>query len=255
MNNWYDDYDYAKYWNTREYEHRSEALALTSFLAKIPHIKTIADIGGGYGRLFPYYSTRAKTIQLLEPSKKLLKEARQKLLPPKKTKLNFIFTDIKHSHKKLKNIKVDMIIMIRVAHHLDDIEEAISIISKILPSKGHLIMEFANKMHGKAIFQNLIKGNLTFPLDIFPSDISPKNPLNKGIPFKNYHPELIIEVLERYGLKVIEKRSVSNIRLPLLKKIFPINWLLLVESLMQKPLAKYYFGPSIFILAQKQGSN
>ena len=73
----------------------------------------------------------------------------------------------------------------------------------------------------------------------------------RSIPFYNYHPVWIKRKLEENGFEFVEKRSVSNLRNPLLKKIIPYFLLILIERLAQKILSRYYFGPSVFVLARR----
>jgi hypothetical protein len=89
-------------------------------------------------------------------------------------------------------------------------------------------------------------------LDIFPKDIC-KNKRKNTLPFVNYHPDIIAELLEKEGFNIIEKRSVSNIRSPFAKKIFTTDMCLFIEKYVQRFLSFVNFGPSIFILAQKKG--
>lgn len=69
----YDSYDYFSYWQGREYEHKSEVVALKAFLHHIKKINKILEIGAGFGRLSPTYAFRAKKIILTDPSSKTLK--------------------------------------------------------------------------------------------------------------------------------------------------------------------------------------
>ena len=101
---------------------------------------------------------------------------------------------------------------------------------------------------------HVLKGDIKYILNKEMIDVrSAKSKKNKTISFFNYHPSLIKETLKKYNLEVIETRSVSNIRNPFLKKHLPKNVLLSIEKLIQKPLSTIYFGPSIFVLAQKRG--
>jgi hypothetical protein len=127
-------------------------------------------------------------------------------------------------------------------------------VHRILVPQGVFILEFANKSHGKAVFKEIFKGNLTFPLDIFPKDIRClKNIKKNTIPFINYHPDSIYKMLQDNRFKIVEKRSVSNIRSTKIKKTIPLNNLVKVEKFLQKPLSYLNFGPSIFVLARKVG--
>jgi len=250
----YDNYDYPSYWIGREYEHESEIIALRNFLQKIPKINRILEIGCGFGRLTPYYRFRARRIVLTDPSAKLLSLARKRLVSSKKSKnhVTFVQTSAESLSKKFKKESFDLVIMVRVAHHLQDLDQAFLTIKRLLPRGGYLIFEFPNKLHLKAVILNTIKGNFTFPLDILPADKRSRKSLrNNCLPFFNYHPEIIYYKLKSYGFKLVEKRSVSNIRMPFIKKHLSLESILTLEKILQKPLGKVNFGPSIFLLMKK----
>lgn len=245
----YDTFDYPAYWKEREYEHKSEILAISQFLENIKEINSVIDIGGGYGRLIPTYAHRAKKITVTDPSKKLLSLAKKSHTD---NKIIFLQSKLENLKPKLKSKKFDLALIIRVLHHIKNPEEALKVASSILKPGGYLILEFPNKLHGKAQLINFIKGNFTFPIDISPIDIRSKKNIKKNtITFQNYHPDTINKCLQENGFTILEKHSVSNIRSNLAKIHLPINFLISLERLLQKPLAKINFGPSIFILAQK----
>ncbi len=245
----YDDYDYPSYWKDRDYEHGAETIALKAFLDDIKKIGRVLEIGAGHGRITPIYLHRAKKVTLSEPSAKLLKIAKSEL---KDKRISFLQSSLENLPKKIKSKSVDLAIMIRVLHHIKDPEHAFSIISKLTKNKGYFILEFPNKQHLKATALEFLKGNLTFPLDIFPKDLrSMRSRRHCLLPFKNYHPDDIQNCLEKSGFRIIEKRSVSNIRSPFIKRRVSCQALLNLEKRLQKPLSKINFGPSIFILAQK----
>ena len=248
----YDDYDYPRYWNGRDYEHESEAIALGAFFTKIGKDKKIIDIGGGYGRLAKVYGQNAKEITLAEPSAGLLKKA-EDFLEGSSADIKFVQSTIEALPKKIKGKKYDVAVLVRVMHHIKDPEKAIKIVSRHIPKGGYFILEFANKLHGKAIVRNFLSGNFTFPLDIFPIDKrSRKNIKKHSILFMNHHPDVLADVLKNNNFRVIEKRSVSNIRSRKVKKLLSLPILVKIEGIVQKPLARFNFGPSIFILAKKK---
>jgi ubiquinone/menaquinone biosynthesis C-methylase UbiE len=252
----YDTYDYPAYWDGREYEHQAEIIAIQSFLHQIPHkIKRALEIGGGYGRLVPAYMYRSDKIVLTDPSKKLLSLAEKNLSSKmKKRKIQFLQSKIETLSSKLKPKSVDLIVIVRVLHHIYDIDRAFETISRLTKKNGYLVLEFANKMHAKAAMIELCRGNFTFPLDLEPKDIrSQKSIDDKTLPFVNYHPDTITKKLQAHGYKIIETRSVSNVRSTFLKRILPREILLSFEKMVQGPFAKLFFGPSIFILAKKVG--
>lgn len=246
----YDYYDYPSYWQNREYEHNSEIIALDSFLEKIPKIKSLIDIGAGYGRLTPEYAHRARKIVICDPSAKLLKIARKNF--GNRKNIRFLQSRVENLKKYFKANSFDTAILVRVLHHLEDPEKNLKIISRIIKKGGYIILEHANKRHFKAVVSEMCKGNFTFPIDIFPKDIRcAKNIKKKTIPFINYHPDEIEKILISNGFEIIEKRSVSNFRNRFFKKILPLDLLLSLEEKSQKILGKINFGPSIFILAKK----
>lgn len=249
----YDTYDYPSYWLGREYEHYSEVSAIKAYLQKISKVRNILEVGAGYGRLAKIYLYRGKKVILSDPSSKLLAIARDELKDSKNREIKFIHSSLENLPNKIKAGNINLIICVRVLHHLKDINNAFSIMNKLLSKRGYLILEFPNKSHFKATVTEFLKGNLTFPLDIFPKDIRSRRNIQKNtLPFVNYHPDDIVKKLEDSGYEIIETRSISNIRFSFLKKIMPLEALLACERFLQKPFAKIRFGPSMFILARKR---
>jgi len=244
----YDTYDYPGYWKKREYEHLSEEIAVKDFLERIDQIGTFLEIGTGYGRLAPSYIFRSKKVILTDPSSKLLAIARTNL---KQKNVEFIHSSIENLPSKLRPKSIDVTLLVRVLHHIEKPADAFTIISRLLKDKGYLILEFPNKGHFKAIIKEFLKGNLTFPHDISPKDLTVKR-RKKFLPFMNFHPDKITHTLKEAGFEVLQQRSVSNIRSTLLKKILPLSTLILLEKFAQSNLGKLNFGPSIFLLARKK---
>jgi len=246
----YDNYDYPAYWTGREYEHESEVMAIRAFLQKIPKIRTILEVGAGFGRLVPAYAFRAKKIILSDPSGKLLSLAR--LSYPQKY-FSFIQTTALNLPKKIRRGSVDLVMCVRVIHHLEEIDQVIENFCATLKKRGYLILEFANKRHLKATVLEFFKGNFTFPIDIFPKDRrSLRSQRAKSLPFLNYHPDEVRRKLLECDFQILETRSVSNIRSPFLKRHLSTETLVSLERFLQKPLSYINFGPSIFVLAQKR---
>ncbi|KUK78928.1 MAG: Phosphatidylethanolamine N-methyltransferase, partial [Microgenomates bacterium 39_7] len=137
-------------------------------------------------------------------------------------------------------------------HNLKNIDLALKNINHHLKSDGYLILEFANKVNFKAKLKAIFRGDFSFLREGAPYDRrSPANLNQETILFLNHHPKKINQSLKKTGFEVVNRLSVSNFRLPILKKIVPIRILLWGEKLFQPILAKINFGPSIFILAKK----
>lgn len=248
----YDKYDYLSYWDSRKYEHESEVLALKAYLSKIPEAERAIEIGGGFGRLVPYFAFRVKKVVLTDPSAKLLAHAKKSLTTVKN--VTFLQSTLGNLRDRTKPNKFDLVVMIRVAHHLPKLETAIEEISSVTADNGYLIFEFANKIHFKSLLKHILKGDFGYFSSKEAVDVrSPKAIRKKTIAFVNHHPRLVKEVLESNGFEILENRSVSNIRSTYAKTHIPLNLLIWVESLLQNPLAYIWFGPSIFVLARKRG--
>lgn len=250
----YDDYDYPKYWATRGYEHASEVAALNSFFKVVGRVDKILEVGCGHGRLASIYGPFARKITIADPSRKLLAIAKKGL---KKQKLEptVVESTLQNLPTKLSGEKYDCVVLVRVIHHIRSTEIAFKAVHSLLKPGGYLILEFANKLHGKAIIKKLLKGDLTFMIDIFPDDRRSEGNKKKGtIAFLNHNPDAIEQSLLDDGFKIVAKRSVSNIRSGILKKAIPLSILLAIEKMLQVFAAPINFGPSIFILAKKEAN-
>lgn len=248
----YDKYDYPSYWKERQYEHDSEVIAIKAFLEKIPEIGRALEIGGGFGRHVPNYIYRARSVVLTDPSAKNLSIALKNLKGLKNLTIKQM--KLENARKKFKKGSFELVIMIRVVHHIENLDEAVADLSRLIAPGGHIILEFANKIHFKALIKALLKGNFTFITDTTPIDRRSTKMVKKGtLPFVNYHPSTVESALTENGFKVIERRSVSNVRNPLFKKYLPESLMLYIEKVTQVVLGYANFGPSIFILARKRG--
>lgn len=246
----YDQYDYKQYWQGREYEHQSEVHALKHFIKTIGKRKLTVDVGSGFGRLAPIYLPSTQKAILLEPSKKHSRIA-QKDLEKKYQNFKIVNSQVEEINRTIKE-KPDLIIMVRVLHHIKDLESVLNKLFKLLKPGGYFILEFANKEHAKATIKEVLAGNITFPWDILRKDIRSKHNRNKKtLPFINYHPEDVKNCLLSAGFEIEEIRSVSNFRNKIFKTFIPLPILLAIERCAQNMFGSLTFGPSIFILARK----
>jgi len=249
MNNFYDDpsFDYQKYWQGREYEDAAERIALKRLLKIIGKKEKLLDIGGGYGRLTPEYVKNFKNCLIIDPSEKLLSQAKKFCLKYKNISLQ------KGIIEKIlqKDESFDVVLCVRTFHHLENPHQAIKEIHRVLKPKGFLILEFANKVRFKNILKAILKLDSNLLVEHKPEKIG-----KSKIPFYSYHPNQIKTILLSESFKILKTFSVSNFRSPLIKKIIPLKILLKLESLFSSASSKFsllrFWGPSIFILAQKK---
>lgn len=239
-----EDYSYVDYWFGRNYEHQSEIIALEKLLP--PHIISVADIGGGFGRLSQFLALRSKTVYLIEPSSKNRASAKTFLKSIHNVKILAGAAD----KTGLPDQSVEVVVIVRVLHHLPDITPALNEIFRILKPNGLLVMEFANSTH----FKSRIKSFLTnSPIPLTPLDRrSPANIKRDTIPFVNHHPKTILQQLISQGFKPFQTLSVSNFRSTIIvNKFHGQKLILILESILQTLFSPLYFGPSIFLVAQK----
>jgi len=245
---YYDTFDYEKYWRGREYEDQSERIALKKLLPNQQTYTSILEIGCGFGRLVSCYYPYFKKCILADPSTKLLSRAKENFKDLKK--LDFICAS--SSKIPLKSNSLDFCLMVRVCHHLPDLEPSIKEIDRVLKPGGFLVLEFANKINLKARLRAFLRGDFNFSKSLFPLDLrslGKRNP--KYINFSSHHPLFILKILKRNGFIVQKTLSVSNFRLSIFKKFIPLKILLKLEDFTQGFLGKFFFGPSIFLLCQK----
>lgn len=243
----YDDpsFDYKKYWRERQYENQADKIALKRLLRFVPEKGRLIDIGAGFGRLASVYAPQFGKCVLIDPSVRMLAEAQNRF---KKQNLQFVKAYVEKLPFKDKSF--DVAIFIRILHHLKSPSLALKEAVRILKPGGFLILEFANKLHFKA----RLKACLRFDFGYF-SDLQP---LKVGmfkkceVPFLNYHPQYINNLLTKAGFKIIKTLSVSNFRSSFCKKILPLKFLLFLETLAQIVCSTLQIGPSTFILAQKK---
>lgn len=237
-------HNYKQYWEGRDYENGAEELAIRRLL-KNRKFKNAVDVGGGYGRLCILLEEYAKKVTLAEPSKQQLDIAKEFLKDHKRVDRALMQAD----DLKFKDESVDLITMVRVMHHLPDPSLEFSEIARVLSKDGYFVLEIANLAHIRNRIKYMMKGK-KIPID--PVDIrSPKNRKSSEIDFVNHNPKKVVKQLAHAGLKVEKILSVSNLRSPGLKKVAPISAMLSVEKLLQRPLARAHFGPSVFMLVKK----
>jgi ubiquinone/menaquinone biosynthesis C-methylase UbiE len=240
----YDDktYEYKDYWKHRDYENISENIALRKLLPQ--RGESIIDVGGGFGRLIPLYKNRFNGCTVFDYSQKLLDQATESCAKTGIGNVKCVQGDVYKISEIVKQT-YDCVLIVRVCHHLMDLDKAVSELSKITKSGGTLIFEFANKLHFKSVMANLLKGNFNY------SNEEPVSRATKDVVFLNFHPAYAEKLLIKHGFKIEDRLSVSNFRLGFLKDIVPISILAFLEDALQCPLAIFNFGPSIFLKCKK----
>ena len=244
---YYDDpeFDYRDYWVGREYEDLAERQILRHIFSRIGKQGKFVDIGGGYGRLVETYIPWVGEAVLVEPAGKTLEEARKiaKKLPNLR---------LKHGSAEslpLKNEEFDAAQMIRVAHHCINLKLVFDEAARVLVDGGWFILEFPNKIHGLMTINNWLKGNMDYRKELNSIDRRAVfNQSDEVIPFMNHHPDKILESLEEAGFTVVKCWSVSNLRRV---NFLSVGLRLVIDKWLWGLARPVWWGPSIFVLAQK----
>lgn len=240
-------HNYRQYWEGREYEHAAEEIAVKKLL-RGRHFKQAVDVGGGFGRLCLLLENYADKVTLAEPSQQQLDLAADFLKDHPEIDRKLLQAD----DLKFADESIDLLTMIRVMHHLPDPSAEFSEIARVLSKDGLAIIEVANYAHFRNRLKHLRRGQR---MPVKPVDIrSQANQREDEIPFVNHNPHTVIRQLEHAGLRVVSTLSVSNLRSVRLKQVVPHEVMLGAERIVQRPLALFYFGPSIFFLVRKSRS-
>jgi SAM-dependent methyltransferase len=238
-------YNYQDYWAGREYENAAEEMAISRLLRK-KRFEHAVDVGGGYGRLSKYLTKFADKVTLAEPSRQQLDIAKIYLkdAPQVDQKL------LQAADLKMKDASADLVLVVRVLHHLPDPSPEFNEISRVLKPGGTFLLEFANDAH----FLNRIRyGMRGKSIPKTPVDIrSAANRNDSELPFVNHHPKVIIKKLRQAGFEVEATLSGSNLRSPTLKRVLGKRPMLAVEKVLQPLLAPIYFGPSVWLRLRKK---
>lgn len=243
---YYDDteFDYDRFWAGRQYEHQSELLALEKLVGN-RKLKVAVDIGGGFGRLTRWLVDHSKKVYLVEPSARMRQAAKKYLA-------KFPRVTVRPGRAEDTNLPghcADLVMVVRVIHHLPNPAPALAEARRILKPHGLLVLEFANSLHLLARVRSWLTGRPILPTPVERRRV--ENIVAGTIPFVNHHPVAMQKLLTRQGYKVLRVLSVSNFRHGFFKAVIPLSVLLGLESFLQSQLAGLYFGPSIWVLARR----
>ena len=237
----YEGSDYqTSFWDKggREYEDRTEAIALQRLLPKSGRL--LLELGAGAGRNTPRYQGFDRII-LLDYSRTQLEQAQQRL--GKSEKYVYVAADV-YRLPFLAGL-FDATTMIRVLHHMADAPKALGQVHDALGSNGVFILEYANKLNLKAILRYLLGRQKWSPFSLEPVEFAKLN--------FDFHPKAIRNWMENAGFRIEKTLTLSHFRLGLLKRIVPTGILVFLDSLFQWTGAWWQLSPSVFVKAIRAG--
>jgi ubiquinone/menaquinone biosynthesis C-methylase UbiE len=237
----YEGSDYqTSFWDRggREYEDRTEALALKRLLPRSGRL--LLELGAGAGRNTPRYLGFDRVV-LLDYSRTQLEQAQQRL--GVSDKYTYVAADV--YRLPFVDGLFDGATMIRVLHHMADTPKALGQVNNVLGANGIFILEFANKLNLKAILRYLIGRHSWSPFTLEPVEFVKLN--------FDFHPKAIRNWLTELGFSIERTLTLSHFRVGLLKRIVPTGVLVFFDSLLQWTGALVQVTPSVFVKAKNVG--
>lgn len=237
----YEDSAYrTEFWEKvdRRYEDVAERMVLRILLP--PRGSRLVDIGGGFGRLGAEYAGYRQVV-FFDYSRTMLAQAVERWGHDPR----FVFVNGDVYRPPFRPGAMDTVIMIRVIHHLERAELALERIAGMLRPGGSAILEFANKRNLKAVGRHLLGRQPWSPHAREPVEFAEMN--------FNFHPEWIREWMRRLDLGIDRAMGVSHFRLPLLKQLFPPQWLARLDLMAGSLTAGREVAPSVFVHSRRQG--
>jgi ubiquinone/menaquinone biosynthesis C-methylase UbiE len=233
----YEGSDYqTSFWDKggREYEDRTEAIALQRLLPKSGRL--LLELGAGAGRNTPRYLGFDRIV-LLDYSRTQLEQAQQRLGPSDK----YIYVAADVYRLPFVDGLFDAATMIRVLHHMADAPKALGQVKNVLEANGIFILEFANKQNLKSILRYVLGKQKWSPFTPEPVEFVKLN--------FDFHPKAVRNWLEDLGFAIEKTLALSHFRVGFLKRIIPTSILVFLDSLFQWTGAFWQFTPSIFVKA------
>ncbi len=239
----YEGSDYqTSFWDKggREYEDRTEAIALRRLLPKGGRI--LLELGAGAGRNTPRYLGFDRIV-LLDYSRTQLEQAQQRLGKSDK----YIYVAADAYRLPFVDDLFDAATMIRTLHHMADPPKALKQVKNVLRPSGIFILEFANKLNLKAIVRYLVGKQTWNPFSLEPIEFAKLN--------FDFHPKAVRNWLKGLGFSIEKTLSLSHFRVSFLKRLLPTGFLVFLDSLVQWTGAWWQWTPSVFVKARNSDSN
>lgn len=231
----YEGSDYQQeFWEQggRAYEDRCEAIALKRLLPA--QGKLLLELGAGAGRNTNRYANFERIV-LLDYSLTQLQQAQSRL--GRSNRYIYVAADI--YRMPFVNGLFDAATMIRVLHHMANAPLALSQIRQTLRPDACFILEFANKKNLKAILRYALKRQTWNPFSPEPVEFVPLN--------FDFHPNTVRGWLRELDFEIERQLTVSHFRVGLLKRLFPVSFLVWLDALAQQTGDWWQFTPSVFV--------
>ncbi|HEX7433646.1 MAG TPA: class I SAM-dependent methyltransferase [Anaerolineaceae bacterium] len=231
----YEGSDYqTSFWERgdRAYEDAVEAIALRRLLPPSGHL--LLELGAGAGRNTPRYQNFERVV-LVDYSRSQLELAQQRL--GQSERYVYVAADI--YHLPFAGGLFDAATMIRTLHHMADAPQALKQVRQTLQPGAVFILEYANKQNLKAILRFLLHQQTWSPFSPEPVEFARLN--------FDFQPKAVRTWLKTMGFQIKRQLTVSHYRIGLLKRVFPLSWLVWMDSLAQLTGDWWQLSPSVFV--------
>lgn len=200
----------------------------------------ILELGAGAGRNTPRYHGFDRIV-LLDYSLSQLQQAQARLGKDRK----FIYVAADIYRLPFTSGVFDAATMIRTIHHMADANRALAQVRRVIQPGGVFVLEYANKKNIKAILRYWLRRQSWSPFSLEPVEFVELN--------FDFHPGYIRSILADNQFAIQRQLTVSHFRLPILKKIFPLKWLVAMDSAAQLTGNLWQLTPSVFVRSLVQG--
>jgi SAM-dependent methyltransferase len=214
----------------RNYEDRVERIALRRLLPIGG--RRLLELGAGFGRLTEEYRN-FEQIVVLDYSLSQLQYAQERYGRSER----FVYVAADAYKLPFRAGIFDAATMIRVIHHMSDVQRALEQIRHVLAPHATFILEHANKQNLKAMVRYALGRQGWSPYSHEPVEYVELN--------FDFHPSYIVEQLKAAGFKPDRRIPVSFFRLGVLKDVVPTGLLVGLDSLLQ--YTGMLFTPSVFV--------
>ncbi len=218
----------------RDYEDRAERIALRKLLPAGG--KRLLELGAGFGRLTDEYKNYAEVV-LLDYSRTQLKQAQEHL--GRDPRYTYVAADV--YHMPFRSETFDAVTMVRVLHHIAQIEVALREIFRVSAPGATFVLEFANKRNLKAMLRYWRKKQTWNPFDETPVEFVELN--------FDFHPVHVLRALRGAGFQVRRRLPVSLLRVPQLKQRVSPGVLAGIDGVFQE--TGLLITPSVFVGAYR----
>lgn len=235
----YEGSDYQEsFWEKggRAYEDAVEAVALKRLLPSSG--KCLLELGAGAGRNTLRYTGYEKVV-LLDYSRSQLEQAQARL----GTSGRYLYVAADVYRLPFSSGVFDGATMIRTLHHMADAPLALEQVASVLQPGAVFLLEFANKQNLKAILRYLLRRQKWSPFSPEPVEFAELN--------YDFHPAAVRRWLANSGFEIERQLTVSHYRSTFFKKVFPLSWLVAMDSFAQMSGDLWQLSPSVFVRAHR----